>query len=317
MNNYECFSGYLKAQGVNFLDLNAYFSTIKGKTEYPLFPQCGTHWSYYGATFGADTALDYLEELTGLELTNIRIRENVIPEQPRHPDYDIGLAMNLIFPIPHEPTPDPVIEFTDSKNTKKPSVLVVGDSFYFNWLNLGIPAKAFSSCDFWYYNKKITKSDRSQAGNVASLDFKNEILRNDIIIIMVTSRMLHNFAWNFDEQLYSLLKPGYNDKKESFSNQIRAYDVHFKKLVEDAKIRGISLEERIADEAEYLVYMDQKKNPEKYHSREEIVKQTENAIRNTPEWLANITQKAKKNQISVDEQIRRDAEWMYDQKAGH
>ncbi len=313
-NNYESFTKQLREGKVNFLDLNAYFLKIKETSEFPLFPQCGTHWSYYGSALAADTTIKFLEKITGNDLVNVKIIDNKIPEEPRHPDYDIGLAMNLIFPIPHQRTPDPVLKFESDKKNEKPSAIFIGDSFYFNWLNLGIPANVFKSCDFWYYNKAVTRSNGTKSGLVASRNLEEEIMRNDLIIIMVTSRMLHNFAWKFDEQLYSLLKPGYNDPFEYFASNIRLYDAHFIKLVSDAKEKGITLEERIKDEAKYMVYLDKKEHPEKYISKEDLIVQTENTIRSSPEWFAGIVAKARKNKLPVEIQIRKDAEWIYETK---
>ena len=176
ISNYDVFTNQLKASGVNVLDLNRYYISIKGKTEFPLFPQCGTHWSYYGSALAADTTMKYIEKLRGIDLPDLRIVKNEILDTTRHPDYDIGLAMNLIFTIPHPKTANPVIRIEHGQTKTKPHVLVIGDSFYFNWLNNRIPTETFSSCDFWYYNKNITRSDGSQAGVAADLDFRSELI---------------------------------------------------------------------------------------------------------------------------------------------
>jgi len=44
------------------------------------------------------------------------------------------------------------------------------------------------------------------------------------------------------------------------------------------------------------------------------VKEFENSIRNSPEWLAKVKQKAEQNKVSLDEQIHRDAVYMVNQE---
>lgn len=317
LSNYDKLKGELQAYGVNILDINQYFKTLKGKTEYPLFGQCGTHWSYYGATLAADSTLKFIEKWTGKDLPDMRITENRVYSVPRHPDYDIGLAMNLFFMIPHPKTADPILKFDHSGNKSKPGVLVVGDSFFFNWLNNRIPENTFNDCEFWYYNKKIVRSDGVPAGVASERNLYEEIMKRDIIMIMITGRFMHAFAWDFDEQMYNLFYPGHSaDPIEKFSNELRIYGEEFRRMYEESVASNISLQDRIKQEAEFLFYDDLKKNPGKYSSKEHIIKSYELAIKGTPDWLEQIKKKAKDNNISVDEQVRKDAEWLYEDKYG-
>lgn len=313
-SNYDVCRNYLSRSGINLLDLNRYFLTLKGKTAFPVFPQCGTHWSYFGAALAADTSLKFLRQLTGRNIPEMQIVRNEVLDTTRHPDYDIGLAMNLIFTIPHPETANPVIEFKSTANTERPKVLIAGDSFYFNWLNMLIPARAFSSCDFWYYNKNITHSDGTGGGSVQDLNFGEEIQKRDIIVLMITGRFMHSFAWGFDEQLFKLFYPGELNPVEHFENNIRAYGPEFQRMYSEASAMNISLAERIHREASYLLYADSKNNPDKYATKEQRMQIIEAGIRGTPEWMKKIEQKAKTNNISVDEQVYKDAEWIYHEK---
>jgi len=63
-----------------------------------------------------------------------------------------------------------------------------------------------------------------------------------------------------------------------------------------------------------LFYDDYKDNPDKYTEKRDLIRIYEMGIRGTPEWFAEIKRKAKINNISVDEQIRKDAEWIYEDK---
>ncbi|KAF5066811.1 SGNH hydrolase-like domain, acetyltransferase AlgX [anaerobic digester metagenome] len=315
-SNYRMLLTRLEASGVNVLDLNRYFIDIKEKAANPLFPKCGTHWSYYGAALAADTTLKYLREISGKPVPELIIRKTVELDTIRHPDYDIGLAMNLLFRIPQPGLVYPVLEFAGTGSETKPNALIVGDSFYFNWLNDHITPSAFSNCDFWYYNKNITRCDYLQDGVAADRNFRDEIMQRDFILIMITERFHHAFAWNFDEQLYDLFYPGYRDPVEIFSNQIRTYGDGFKRMYEESLALNMSLEERIKKEANYLFFEDHLNAPEKYSDKRDLVRLLEMGIRGTPDWMKEIKRKARENGISEDEQIRRDATWMYEDKYG-
>lgn len=316
ISNYDKLQHEVNSKGVNVLDLNKYFISIKGKTEYPIFPQCGTHWSYYGATLAADTTLRYLESVLKTDLTDMKVVQNKVYDIPRHPDYDIGLAMNLLFMIPHPETADPILEFTDKVNTGKPSVLVVGDSYFFNWLNNRIPERTFRDCEFWYYNKRIVRSDGSMAGVASERNLRDEVMRRDVIMIMITGRFMHAFAWGFDEQLYDLFYPGQQDPVEYFANQTRCYGDEFKRMYQESLAEGTTLSDRIDKEARFLFHKDSKDNPDKYTSKKDIVLALELAIQGTPEWMKEIERKAEKNNLSVAKQLRLDAEWIYQEKYG-
>lgn len=77
---------------------------------------------------------------------------------------------------------------------------------------------------------------------------------------------------------------------------------------------NISLPDRINQEAKFLFYEDAKNHPEKYTTKRDLVMIFELGIRGTPDWMDEIKRKAKINKISVDEQVRTDAEWIYKDK---
>ena len=313
VSNYEQMLKTFANQQVNVLDLDAFFRQIKTEQPYPLFLKGGTHWSYYGAALAADTTLAYLMHKSGMDIPDMKIEGVKQQDSIRHPDNDIGLAMNLIFPLKQEKPAYPIISF--SKNdSKRADVLIVGDSFYFNWLNDFIPSSAFGNFDFWYYNQNITHGNGYADGKVADKNFKDEVLERDIILIMITGRFHHAFAWNFDEQLYNLFFPGYRVPEMVFANQIRAYDDEFKLMVKEAANMDVTVEQRIQQEAMFKFYKDHVDNPDKYRRRDELVKLYRMSISGTPDWMETIREKAKAKGIGEDEQLTRDAEWLADEK---
>ena len=312
ISNYHVFSKQLAYNDVNCLDLNAVFQSWRDKTPYRLFPKAGTHWSYYGAALAADTMLQYLNQIHGggvPQLKIITLNEN----QPiRHPDDDMWLAMNLLTAAPDDKLAYPEIQF-DATAIEKPKALFIGDSFYFNWQSDLIMLNAFSDIEFWYYNKTVWNRQGVEAGSVDNKDFAASIAASDVIAIMITERFHHNFAWNFDEQLYHHFFPEEEDPIQHFANQVRINNMHFMRMVDDAKAKKMPLAERINKEAEFLLYEDYQLNPEKYKPhREAMIAILMMSIRQTPHWLEQVKQKAEDQQLPLEEMIKRDAVWIYD-----
>jgi hypothetical protein len=85
-------------------------------------------------------------------------------------------------------------------------------------------------------------------------------------------------------------------------------------MANEAANMGLSIEQRIKQEASYMFYKDHVNNPDKYQRRDELVKLSRMGISGTPEWMEKIREKAKANGISVEEQLTKDAEWLADEK---
>jgi hypothetical protein len=312
-NNYEVFKKELERLNVPLIDLNACFIQWRDTASYALFPRTGTHWSYYGAALAADTTLKYLSKIFPDRIPQLVVEQFEIKDAPRHPDDDIWLAMNLLKEVPYENLAYPVLSFTPA-NQSKIKTLIIGDSFYFNWQNDGIMKEAFDGGGFWYYNKQHWDHEGAQLGQVEPEMLQAAIHEHDLFIIMITERFHHNFAWGFDEQLYDLFFPGNRNHLAYFSNQLRIANEEFMRLVEEAETQQMPLEERIRKEAEYLMYMDYKAHPERYTSKEDLIMMIMMSIRGTPEWFAKVEAKAVERNISVDDMVRMDAEWIYNSK---
>lgn len=202
---YDLYSKYLSNSELNYIDLNGYFLKMKGKTPHPLYPKQGTHWSIYGATIAMDSLLRYIKHNFNYKIPQIEIKEIEQPENWRDSDYDIGAGMNIMFPMKHDKLAYPKIEYKYEPNSYLPSVIVVGDSYYWTLTGLGLNTNAFNADEqeFWYYNTIAygigeRKVDRSKTAN--------EILKKDLIIIMQTEAYYHDFGMGFIECAYEQLK---------------------------------------------------------------------------------------------------------------
>ncbi len=313
VSNYQAFKSSLENYKVPLLDLNACFMEWKDTVSYALFPQSGTHWSYYGAALAADTLLKMLNHMIPDHIPQLKIKRLEKRVKPRHPDDDIWLAMNMLGKVPADNLIYPVLSFLPAKKAKL-KTLTIGDSFFFYWLNDGIMEQAFDKGSFWYYNKHIWDHQGKETGRVQANMIATATNEHDLFIIMITERFHQNFAWKFDEQLYDLLFPGKRNHLSYFSNQIRTANTEFLRMVDEAKQQKISLSERIEKEAYYLMYQDYLLHPELYSDKEDMIPMLMMTIRNTPDWYATVAAKAAKQNIPVDEMLRMDAVWIYESK---
>jgi hypothetical protein len=255
--NYSVLSAECDKRGLNNIDFNSWFLELKGKTEYPLFPKAGIHWSYYGMYLCADslvkkTEYDLGKDIPELVLTNVELS----PEQ-RNTEYDLGDLANLLLPINTYDLGYPTYEYKQ-EGKYRPKVLVIGDSFYWNMYYSGIPANVFKSLDFWYYNSRYYNDGTDKViAEVANMDYIQEILKYEYIIILQTDGGLNNFGFGFFDKLIS--------NYQNFN-------------VPEGAMKYIT------------------------------------SMKNDPKWLSHIEEKAKANGISLDEMIKRDAIYMYNQE---
>ena len=309
-SNYDSFIEHFNKQNVNVLDLCAYFRTIQPTTQYRLFGKGGTHWSYYGAALAADTMIAYLHTLSKKHIPDILIKK-LIQKEIRHPDDDIWITLNVLSKAPSDGLIYPEIQF-DTEKPAENNALIVGDSFYFNWLNDSIAYNCFNTCDFWYYNANAFNKVSGDLGLVDLNNFKETVLTKDIIIIAITERFHHSFAWNFDNQLYDLFFPIDETALTRYENDVRTDNKLFMKAYQQAKIKDLPLELTIKDEALKIKHLNDSLNTDRFSEKYEHIRQIMLAIRATPEWLAFIEEKAHKMDIPVEQMIRLDAEWHYD-----
>jgi len=141
------------------------------------------------------------------------------------------------------------------------------------------------------YHMDIIRGDRAWFGDIGKKATENgvpveEQLRADAIYI---------FSQNYPEQYQAYL--GIREIIHEMESDIGALD----SLSLLAATYGCTLEGFIEKKA-FAAY------------REREIANTMDAIRNTPEWLANVQAKASEKNITLDEMIRLDAEYVWEQR---
>lgn len=198
--NYQCFIEKCIQYHINYLDFNSCFLKLKNKTKYPIYSNVGIHWTQYGAMLALDSLLKYIDNLMNIKLTKMVITGYDVRSKAQFTDDDLAVGMNLIFEIPHPDFAYPKIDFIEDNNTVKPTVLVIGDSYYWNMFATGLSGRFFKETGFWYYNTDANYYNKPVVP-VISLDVKKEIEKQDLIILMSTDANLYKFSWGFIENL--------------------------------------------------------------------------------------------------------------------
>jgi hypothetical protein len=306
--NYEAYTEKFDEYRVKYIDFNKYFREIKDRFEYPAFTKNGIHWSIYAMTFAADSLLRYIEKQRNIKLGKAIIKDWEVTDKPRRTDNDVSKTLNLIREPEIQATAYPHYGFREVKGQVKPMVLVIGDSFYWNIFNTGIPKYLFNNEAFWFFYKKVYPDFYYEPTYVSDLDLKEEIEKQDLVILTITERFQYIFDWRLIEQLFEIygVRSPY-DPIYRYQNDILNYSDWFNDVLRLARLRQTSNEDMLYQEALFAMVKD---DPYTYHTLFGIEHQVR-AIHEDPEWLAYVRQQANEKGISLEECLLDNAQYMF------
>lgn len=259
--NYEAFINVANQNQLQLINFNAWFVSQKEKSDYPLYPKTGIHWSRYAMNLVIDSLLSYIEHERNIDLADFNIGHPRLSENLIDPDRDIEDGMNLLFDIPNQPLAYAEISY-DETGKEKPSVLVISDSFFWGLYDKGLIKHAFDNGEFWFYNREIYSPGTEGAGMVSEVDLFGELMSKDIIILMTTDANLPKFPWGFDESAVSALKnlneymadlQKREEKINGYIGAIKSSPEWLEKTRGQALDKNISLDSMIMLNAIYMV----------------------------------------------------------------
>ncbi len=209
-SNYKVSLNILKTEGLNYIDFNSYFISLKGKTPAPLFYKYASHWTSYGAYLAGDSIISKIESLQNLKMQHINWKNAIVQEEPSGDELEMENDMNLVFSFNHEPFghPKPLEHIDSTKNNL--SVMVVGDSFFwalrdhFNFWNY------FSNGIFWYYSWHVYPMGNKEAYD--NLNMESALKKNDVFILLATEANITKLGFDFPAQASKLLCNNKNAK---------------------------------------------------------------------------------------------------------
>lgn len=264
ITNYEEHLILAEKLGLNYIDFNKYFIDQKDNSPFPLYPQYGIHWSYYGMCLATDSLIKYIENERGIDMPNI-YWDSIVIDDPKDTDYDIADGMNLKFKLNSFKMAYPIVKFESDSGKQKPSVLVISDSFYWGIFDLGL-TRVFSKNHFWFYNKQIYPESFQTPLETTQLKIREQILKHDVIIIMATEATLPKLGWGFIERAYAMytdtlfeeiieevVQPIVKDSIDQLRSIIRADRDWMKSIEEKAAKRKISVDSMLTLDAIWII----------------------------------------------------------------
>jgi len=247
---------------INHINLSKWFINMKDTSRYCLYPKTGIHYSFYGARLVVDTIINYCRDNYDFKLPDISWGEIKLNSKLKNTDRDIERGMNIIFDVDNFAMPYQDIKIGKQKEST-PSMIVIGDSYYWQLHNMSMTTRIFRNGEFWYYNKQVYPKRNNKDTRVKELNLKKEILNHDLIMLLTTEPVLKRKYWDFIDNAYDAF---FNPSNEAFqkeieeqANKIRKNKTLMKSIEEKAAKRNISIDSMLMMDAEYILKYNAKK----------------------------------------------------------
>ena len=247
----------LTDRGVTVIQGNPWFSAMRDTSRYALFPKSGIHWSYYGMALAFDSLISTMEYVSGRKWLDFSIKSIEVSRRLRSPDRDLWEGLNILVPPNDFAMPYPDLSFI--KTGDAPKVMVVGDSYYWQWFGSGYATEAFGEHAFWYYNEQIYPGNGSKPVERRNVDLLLRVLETDFIIILLTDANMYRFGFGFVEQLDEAIKqqqsltPEDLQSLEQIIAGIRSSQDWMKVIIQKATERNISEDEMLRLDAMWVL----------------------------------------------------------------
>ena len=229
---------------------------MKDTSRYPLYPKTGIHWSYYGEVLVQDSLIEYLTDLTSLNLGSLKIDSLSRTPANESNDNDIEKSMNLLFDIPNLNMIYPHYHLEKGEDNIRG--LVVADSYYWGIFNKGFSKYFLNQGQFWYYNESIHQLGKPNR-KVEEVSLKDEIEKHEVIIILTTDVNLYQFSFGFIDELYELYdvpkEQEYKELVDMYIKRINGTPSWKEKVKQQAEENGKDLDQMILENAQYMVWI--------------------------------------------------------------
>ena len=258
----EYYIELFKENDIPHIDFYNYFKTLKDTFPFPLYTRTGSHWSEATIPFVADSILRKLEAETGYHFPSIEVIDPNLTRDYSDQDGELETHIDILLPLSKPKASRPVFALQDTLGKDRPNLLVVGDG-YFTPLQGSCFVDAFKRWDFWLYNQtSISSRPELNWKYLNQLQNTAETLKQaDIVIALYTSNYLLNFMCGFTQSALQLYESGGVQEQEaiqSIMESIKNDPQWYGSIQQQAKERGISVEENLRRNAVY-VYHTQKK----------------------------------------------------------
>jgi hypothetical protein len=250
--NYKAYKSRLHNSGITVFDINDWFIQMKPEFNRNLFTKGGTHWSYDAAIIVMDSLLSLVEEKTGKRRNKIQFDSIVKTTVPRSSDDDLLRISNLLFEKLDTDYYYPEYHF-EEKYPKEGKLITISDSFFWILYDAGLK-NSFEKVSYWYYFNTVYPESFKKTLIVNNIDIQKELLKSDVVILMLTTSSLEKFGWGFINQAYDFLVNNI-DKKTAIKRiiaSIKNDPKWFASVKKKAFERNIELDSMLRMDAEYV-----------------------------------------------------------------
>ncbi len=174
------------------IDLCHCFDSLNGHTPYLLFTKTGTHWSNIASTYAFDSVMRYMQTF-GPPIHPVTLGTPYYAPT-REPDNDLYHLLN-IETLPADSNLYVDVTLTGTAPGRNPSLVVIGDSFFWNILYNFPIQELFSDFRYWYYFSTIYYDPTHD--KVADIDLVDELLRTDYVMLSYCTVQLYDCGNGF------------------------------------------------------------------------------------------------------------------------
>lgn len=253
-----------KENGIPHIDFYQYFKSQKETFPYPMYTRTGSHWASSTMPFVCDSFYRKLEELSGCQLPSINYIDPNLGSRYTEQDGELEHSLDLLFPLTKPEVPRPVFTLQDTVGKSRPNLVVVGDG-YFVTLEKTCFLEAFNSWNYLKYNDYVVSSNPDYSWKFFRyLPEAPQILENaDFVVAVYTSNYLYDYMNGFARTAIELYQKDFCDEDEirAVEESIKANPDWLRLIEQQAKERGITVEENLRINAQYVIDSKKQKQP--------------------------------------------------------
>jgi hypothetical protein len=311
--NYDVFIKEFKKQKIDYLDFNEYFIENKENGDFSFFPKYGTHWSLFGASFAADSIINYCNSKYHYNLASLRLDSVEKSFTPRDLDYDLGQNLNLLHDMTDVSYSYPYMSVVKNNKPTKKNLLVIADSFYGAIHRSDYWHDVFNMTGYWHYNASVRfKGRRSRKKTPKELE--ETFPQTDIAVILLTEINLNRIGFGIIDELKTYYSEGKDLTLEKnityYLNRIGGDPKWMLSIENKAKNIGVSQDSILLSAAKKWAT---KKTNKEHLIKSKLANQIQ-IIKNNEVWLNRIKNKAEKESVSLESMIIRTAKFVLKNK---
>ncbi len=193
--NYTQFLHAFRKTGIPILDFQTWFATIENKLPYPVYSNLGVHWSNYAATIAADSLMGYIGQITGKQTNRIKSQGIETVTQAEGTERDMLDILNLYSSIPLNRPLGKINTMLQTDTTNfSPTILAIGDSYYWNIIYTGIQEKFFKPGSAYYYYNSTAYYNHGVILPTSQINVVKSCLSKDVVFLIYSEPNLKNIG---------------------------------------------------------------------------------------------------------------------------